>query len=147
MAKSVYVEEVYNKLFEIIHFREGLICAASNNRAFYSILYRVFFLSDIFETLITLSILKISSFCKVVMTNKTGQFDNLFQKIKIYFSKYSKCPPSSWLHILALYMKLSATRRRVSLGIREAYVSTIAFSSGKVFGFFLNTSASAAPQK
>ena len=33
-------------------------------------------LSDIFETLITLSILKISSFCKVVLTNQTGTFDN-----------------------------------------------------------------------
>ena len=35
-----------------------------------------FFLSDIFEMLITPSILQISSFCKVVMTNQTGQFDN-----------------------------------------------------------------------
>ena len=34
----------------------------------------------------TLSILKISSFCKVVMTNQTGQFDNLFQKIKIFIA-------------------------------------------------------------
>ena len=32
------------------------------------------FLSDIFEMLITPSILKISSFCKAVMTNQTGQF-------------------------------------------------------------------------
>ena len=39
-----------------------------------------FFLSDIFETLITPSILKISRFCKVVMTNKTGIFDNLVKK-------------------------------------------------------------------
>ena len=38
-------------------------------------MYRVFFLSDNFETLITLSILKISSFCKVVLTNQTGTFD------------------------------------------------------------------------
>ena len=35
-----------------------------------------FFLNDNFETLITLSILKISSFCKVVLTNQTGTFDN-----------------------------------------------------------------------
>ena len=39
-----------------------------------------FFLSDIFETLITPLILKISRFCKVVMTNKTGIFDILVKK-------------------------------------------------------------------
>ena len=43
-----------------------------------------FFLSDIFETLITPSILKISSFCKAVMTNQTGQFDDLVRKSAIY---------------------------------------------------------------
>ena len=38
--------------------------------------YDIFTSFDIFETLITLSILKISSFCKVVLTNQTGTFDN-----------------------------------------------------------------------
>ena len=46
--------------------------------------YRVFFLSDIFEMRITPSILKISSFCKAVMTNQTGQFDDLVRKSAIY---------------------------------------------------------------
>ena len=40
------------------------------------------FFNDIFETLITLSILKISSFCKVVMTNQTGPFDNQQRKLR-----------------------------------------------------------------
>ena len=51
--------------------------------------YRVF-LSDNFETLITPSILKISSFCKVVMTNQTGQFDNLGRKSAIYKKRNSQ---------------------------------------------------------
>ena len=38
--------------------------------------YDIFTSFDIFETLITLSILKISSFCKAVLTNQTGTFDN-----------------------------------------------------------------------
>ena len=68
-------------------------------------LYRVFFLSDIFETLITPSILKISSFCKAVMTNQTGQFDDLVRKSAIYekripqihskFTQYFACDPKS----------------------------------------------------
>ena len=41
-----------------------------------------FFLNDHFETLITPSILKISSFCKVVMTNQTGPFDNQQRKLR-----------------------------------------------------------------
>ena len=38
--------------------------------------YDIFTSFDIFETLIPLSILKISSFCKAVLTNQTGTFDN-----------------------------------------------------------------------
>ena len=41
---------------------------------------RCFFLSDIFETLITPSILKIIDFCKKVMKNKIGQFDNCINR-------------------------------------------------------------------
>ena len=41
-----------------------------------------FFLNDHFETLITPSILKIFSFCKVVMTNQTGPFDNQQRKVR-----------------------------------------------------------------
>ena len=52
--------------------------------------YRVFFLSDIFETLITPSILKISSLCKAVMTNQTGQFDDLVRKSEIYEKRNSQ---------------------------------------------------------
>ena len=39
------------------------------------------FLSDIFVTLITPSILKISSFCKVVMANKTDKFNDQQQSL------------------------------------------------------------------
>ena len=48
------------------------------------------FLSDIFETLITPSILKISSLCKAVMTNQTGQFDDLVRKSEIYEKRNSQ---------------------------------------------------------
>ena len=49
------------------------------------------FLSDIFEMLITPSILQISSFCKVVMTNQTGPFDNQQQSSwKKYYDMYLK---------------------------------------------------------
>ena len=41
-----------------------------------------FFLNDIFEMLISPSILQISSFCKVVMTNQTGPFDNQQRKLQ-----------------------------------------------------------------
>ena len=49
-----------------------------------------FFLSDIFEALITPSILKIPSFCKAVMTNQTGQFDDLVRKSEIYEKRNSQ---------------------------------------------------------
>ena len=48
------------------------------------------FLSDIFETLITPSILKIIDFCKKVMTNQTGQFDNCIYRF-LYVNYQESC--------------------------------------------------------
>ena len=42
-----------------------------------NILYRVFFLNDIFEKFITPSFLKIFKFCKKLMKGNCGTFDNL----------------------------------------------------------------------
>ena len=57
------------------------------------------FLSDIFETLIAPPILKISSFCKVVMTNKTGQVcgKNVRRYISNSFRKFVQ-----WRHIIKM---------------------------------------------
>ena len=57
------------------------------------------FLSDIFETLIAPPILKISSFCKVVMTNKTGQVcgKNVRRYISNSFRKFVQ-----WRHVIKM---------------------------------------------
>ena len=53
-------------------------------------------LSDNFKTLITPSILKISSFCKVIMTNQNGPFDNLKRNSAKYEKRNLKSSFEKW---------------------------------------------------
>ena len=83
-----------------------------------------FFLRDHFETLITPSILKISSFCKVVMTNQTGPFDNQQQSS---WKKYYDMHKTAWIQSI-IFRKFVDWRRIFTLFIIQMSITP------KVFG-------------